>query len=218
MKLRISIASVCAAQFTSGLRLRSSFRHKRSQRAQIIFLSLLCLFVATLLSIVGFLSQSVVSAQTSYPTPSYNPASYIPAVRAGKTVTVRGENLADKIQAAQDDASVATGRIEGGGSIPKQVTLRKHTVFDSSTYACDVQGITDQGQFLVADGVLVEGTWRMPKVLLDYFKFGNGSNWQDPYLLKVQALTAEQLAGTGTTILEPTYVNGQLFCGERLDF
>jgi hypothetical protein len=148
------------------------------------------------------------AAPTSYPTPSYNPASYISAVRAGRTVTVRGENLADKIQAAQDDPAVATVRIEGGGSIAKQVTLRKHTVFDSSTYSCDVQGITDHGQFLVADGVLVEGTWRMPKVLLDYFKFGNGSNWQDPYLLKVQALTAEQLAGTGTTILEPTYVNG----------
>lgn len=123
-------------------------------------------------------------------------------------MTVRGEGLAEKIQAAQDDASVATVRIEGGGSITKQVTLRKHTVFDGSTYSCDVQGITDHGQFLVADGVLVEGTWRMPKVLLDYFKFGNGRNWEDPYLLKVQALTAEQLAGNGTTILEPTYFNG----------
>jgi hypothetical protein len=145
---------------------------------------------------------------TPYPTPRYDPASYLPAIRAGKTVTVRGENLADKIQAAQDDASVVTVKIEGGGSIAKQVTLRKHTVFDSSTYSCDMQGITDQGQFLVADGVRVEGTWRMPKELLDYFKFGNGRNWQDPYLLKVQALTAEQLAGTGTTLLEPTFVNG----------
>src|ERR1044071_4744007 len=150
----------------------------------------------------------LVSAQTSYPTPSYNPASYVPAVHAGKTVTVKGPNLAEKIQAAQDDASVATVRIEGGGSIAKQVTLRKHTVFDSSTYSCDVEGITDYGQFLVADGVLVEGTWRMPNTIIDYFKSGNGRNWQDPHLLKVQALTAEQLAGTGTTILEPTFVNG----------
>ena len=154
------------------------------------------------------LASRFASAQTPYPTPDYNPASYVPVARAGKTVTVRGANLADKIQAAQDDRSVATVRIEGGGSITKQVTLRKHTVFDGSTYSCDVQGITDQGQFLVADGVLVEGTWRMPKVVLDYFKSGNGRNWQDPYLLKVQALTADQLAGTGTTILEPTYVNG----------
>lgn len=147
-------------------------------------------------------------APTPYPTPSYDPSSYLPSIRPGKTVTVRGANLADDIQAAQDDPSVATVRIEGGGSIAKQVTLRKHTVFDSSTYSCDIQGVTDQGQFLVADGVLVEGTWRMPKPLLDYFKSGKGSNWQDPYLQKVQALTAEQLAGTGTTIIEPSFVNG----------
>src|SRR5215203_5967661 len=149
-------------------------------------------------------------APTPYPTPKYDPASYLPPVPAGKSVAVRGENLAEKIQAAQDDPSVTTVRIEGGGSIGKQVTLRKHTVFDSSTYSCDMQGITDQGQFLVGDGVLVEGTWRMPMVMIDYFKFGNGKNWLDPYLLKVQALTAEQLAGTGTTILEPTFVNGLL--------
>jgi hypothetical protein len=145
---------------------------------------------------------------TPYPTPTYDPATHVPAPRSGKTVTVSGDNLAYKIQAAEDDPSVATVRIEGGGSITKQVTLRKHTVFDSSTYSCDVQGVTDQGQFLMADGVRVEGTWRMPKALLDYFKFGNGKNWKDPYLLKVQALTAEELAGTGTTILEPTFVNG----------
>jgi hypothetical protein len=147
---------------------------------------------------------------TPYPTPRYDAASYIPAIPRGRTVTVRGENLADRIQAAQDDLAVASVRIEGGGSIAKQVTLRKHTVFDSSTYSCDMQGITDQGQFLIADGVRAEGTWRMPQALIDYFKFGNGRNWQDPYLLKVQALTAEQLAGTGTTILEPTYSNGTL--------
>ncbi|HKG97264.1 MAG TPA: right-handed parallel beta-helix repeat-containing protein [Pyrinomonadaceae bacterium] len=157
-----------------------------------------------------FIVYTPAPAPTPYPTPNYDPAGHLPAVRAGKTITVSGENLANKIQAAQDDPSVATVRIEGGGSISKQVTLRKHTVFDSSTYSCDMQGITDQGQFLVADGVLVEGTWRIPKVVIDYFKFGNGRNWRDPYLLKVQALTAEQLAGTGTTILEPTYVNGLL--------
>lgn len=145
---------------------------------------------------------------TPYPTPNYDPASYLPAIKTGKTVTVTGENLADKIQAAQDDPSVSTVKIAGGGSISKQVTLRKHTVFDSSTYSCDMQGITDQGQFLIADGVKVEGTWRMPQALIAYFKLGNGRNWQDPYLLRVQALTAQELAGTGTTILEPTFVNG----------
>ena len=152
--------------------------------------------------------RSTSPAPTPYPTPIYNPASYLPAVRTGKTVIVRGENLADKIQAAQDDPSVATVKIEGGGSIAKQVTLRKHTVFDSSTYSCDVQGITDQGQFLIADGVLVEGTWRTPKALLDYYKSGNGKNWQDPYLQKVQALTPAELSGSGTTILEPTFTRG----------
>ena len=175
-------------------------------------IKLLILIASTLMLFAYGNSASFQPLQTPrpapYPTPSYDPASYLPAVRAGKTVTVRGANLADKIQAAQDDPSVATVKIEGGGSIAKQVTLRKHTVFDSSTYSCDMQGMTDQGQFLVSDGVLVEGTWRMPKALLDYFKFGNGRNWQDPHLLKVQALTAEQLAGTGTTLLEPTYVNG----------
>src|SRR5215208_3027270 len=155
-----------------------------------------------------FILNTPAPAPTPYPTPNYDPAGYLPAVRAGKTVTVNGQDLANKIQAAQDDPSVATVRIEGGGSISKQVTLRKHTVFDSSTYSCDMQGITDQGQFLIADGVRVEGTWRMPKELLDYFKLGNGRNWQDPYLQKVQALSAEQLAGTGTTLLEPTFVNG----------
>lgn len=147
---------------------------------------------------------------TPYPTPVYDPASYLPPVRTGRTATVSGPNLSEKIQAAQDDPTVTTVRIEGGGSIEKQVTLRKHTIFDSSTYSADVPGITDYGQFLIADGVRVEGTWRMPKEILDYFKFGNGKNWRDPYLQKVQALTAEQLAGTGTTILEPTFANGRL--------
>ena len=154
--------------------------------------------------------QTQIPSPAPYPTPTYNPSTYLPTTRAGKTVAVRGPNLADKIQAAQDDQSIAAVRIEGGGSIAKQVTLRKHTIFDSSTYSCDMQGMTDQGQFLVADGVLVEGTWRMPQAVIDYFRSGNGRNWQDPYLLKVQALTAEQLAGTGTTILEPNYVNGTL--------
>ena len=162
------------------------------------------------LLILIVLAAQAVSAQTPYPTPNYNPEAYRPLVKSGKKVTVRGPNLAEKIQAAQDDPSVTTVLVEGGGPITKQVTLRKHTVFDSSTYSCDVEGITDYGQFLIADGVLVEGTWRMPQVVIDYFKWGKGRNWQDPYLQKVQALTAEQLAGTGTTILEPTYANGTL--------
>jgi len=172
------------------------------------------ILIGLVLTVFGVIKSSSQTATkpgpTPYPTPVYNPSSYLAAIPRGRTVTVRGENLADKIQAAQDDPSIASVRIEGGGSIAKQVTLRKHTFFDNATYSCDVQGITDQGQFLVADGVRVEGTWRMPQAVLDYFKFGNGRNWEDPYLLKVQALTAEQLGGTGTTILEPSYTNGRL--------
>ena len=41
----------------------------------------------------------------------------------------------------------------------------------------------------------------MPKELVDYFKFGNGRNWQDPYLFKVQVLTAEQFAGKGNNVI-----------------
>ena len=171
---------------------------------------ILILIILTLILFASGDKPAYSQTPTAYPTPSYDPASHLPAVRTGKTVTVRGENLADKIQAAQDDPSVVTVKIEGGGSIAKQVTLRKHTVFDSATYSCDMQGITDQGQFLIADGVKVEGTWRMPKEIVDYFKFGNGKNWRDPYLLKVHALTADQLEGAGTTLLEPTFVNGSL--------
>jgi hypothetical protein len=54
----------------------------------------------------------------------------------------------------------------------------------------------------------VEGTYRPPATLLEYFQKGNGRNNRDPYLRAVQALSPQQLAGTGTTILEPTFVNG----------
>lgn len=150
---------------------------------------------------------SPVARATPYPTPLVRPFDYLPKVPEGKTVIVSGENLAEKIQAAQDDLEVATVRIEGGGSITKQVILRKHTEFDSLTYSIDVQGITDQGAFLITDGVLVEGTWRPSQALVDYWEKGDGRNPNDPYLLAVQTLTAEQLAGIGTTLLEPTYAD-----------
>jgi len=179
------------------------------QVRSIIFVPLALILLVSALYEKGS-QRSASSTATPYPTPSYDPESFLPQINPGKTVTVAGDNLADKIQAAQDDPTVATVKIQGGGSISKQVTLKKHTVFDSGTYSCDMQGITDQGQFLIADGVRVEGTWRLPKALVDYFKLGNGRNWKDPYLQRVQALTADQLAGTGTTILEPTFVNGTL--------
>lgn len=98
--------------------------------------------------------------------------------------------------------------IGGGGSIKTQVQLDHHTRFDSSTYSCDIDGLTDQGCFLVNDDVLVEGTYRPPAALLEYFLKGNGRNYQDPFLRAVQSFSSQQLAGTGTTILEPTFTNG----------
>src|SRR5258708_25744690 len=64
-------------------------------------------------------SRSATTNPTPYPTPNYDPDSYIPPIRAGKTLTVSGENLADRIQEAQNDPSVVTVKIEGGGSISK---------------------------------------------------------------------------------------------------
>src|SRR6476646_10003394 len=54
---------------------------------------------------------------TPHPTPLYDPTTFIPPATRGKTVIVRGPNLADKIQAAQDDPAAAMVKIEGGGSI-----------------------------------------------------------------------------------------------------
>jgi len=102
-------------------------------------------------------------------------------------------------------------KITGGGSITNQVRLRHHTVFDSSTYSCDTRGRDDNianntnnslwyGCFLVDDNVLVEGTWRPPVELDNFF-----ANPSAVTLAKVQALTPHQLSGTGTTILEPRF-------------
>lgn len=106
--------------------------------------------------------------------------------------------------------------VQGGGSIKTPPVLKHDHKFDSSTYSCDqtdatgvIQGIsvTDYGCFLVGDNVYVEGTWRRPQVLVDYFTRGKGYDHTDPYLRAVQGLTPEQLAGKGTTILEPTFSN-----------
>ena len=179
-------------------------------------------------------------AQTATRPPRVDPASYIPAKKPGPTITVSlssvsitGANSATslpRLRAAQQAATAAndlgllinaankelngfrggTISIEGGGSIKTQVQLDHHTKFDSGTYACDIVNITDYGCFLINDDVLVEGTYRPPQALLEYFRKGNGRNHQDPFLRAVQSLTSQQLAGTGTTILEPTFANGTL--------
>jgi hypothetical protein len=175
------------------------------------------------------------SAQRRVPAQNVNPASYIPAKKPGpiitislKNVSINGPNTAgsqQRLRVARESASRTgdlglvinaankeltafgggTISIEGGGSIKTQVSLDHHTKFDSTTYSCDIVGITDFGCFLVGDNVLVEGTYKPPLALLEYFRRGNGRNPRDPFLRAVQSVTAQQLAGTGTTILEPTF-------------
>lgn len=177
-------------------------------------------------------------AQTPVPVPSINPAAYLPPRKPGPTIRVSLANVSitgrtapdalQRLRAARQAASAATDlgqlinaankeltalgggtiSIEGGGSIKTQVQLDHHTRFDSSTYSCDITGITDYGCFLISDNVLVEGTYKPPQALLEYFRKGNGSNHRDPFLIAVQSLTAEQLAGTGTTIFEPSFAAG----------
>lgn len=178
-------------------------------------------------------------AQTPARLPNVDPAAYIPARKPGPTIRVSLANVAitgatasdalQRLRTVRQTASTAndlgllinaaskelttlgggTISIEGGGSIKTQVQLDHHTKFDSSTYSCDIVDITDFGCFLIGDNVLVEGTYTPPQTLLEYFRKGNGSNSRDPFLLAVQALTPEQLAGTGTTILEPNFASGR---------
>ena len=178
-------------------------------------------------------------AQAPAQLPKIDPAAYTPAKRPGPTITVslanvsiagpapsgalqrlrtvrqtaaEANDLGLLINAANKELIAAGGgtiSIAGGGSIKTQVELNHHTKFDSSTYACDIVGITDFGCFLIGDNVLVEGTYQPPQALLEYFQKGNGRNHRDPFLRAVQSLTPQQLAGTGTTILEPTFVSGR---------
>jgi hypothetical protein len=161
--------------------------------------------------------QTFAFAQTPAPTPNINPDSYIPPRPPGRVMRVAASpNLAEAIQTAQDDPNTTSVHVFAGGSIDRPVIIKKYTTFDNSTYSCNVTPektifpavpVTDYGCLLVADGVYVGGTYRPPQAVLDYFKYGDGRNPNDRYLLAVQALTAEQLAGTGTTIREPNYAN-----------
>jgi hypothetical protein len=172
------------------------------------------------------------------PLPNIDPAAYLPETKSGPTIRVSLANVSmtgataaavlQRLRAVRQTASEAndlgllinaankelsalgggTISIEGGGSIKTQVQLDHHTKFDGATYACDVVGITDYGCFLIGDNVLVEGTYHPPQTLLEYFRKGKGSNHRDPFLIAVQSLTPEQLARTGTTILEPAFASG----------
>jgi hypothetical protein len=177
-------------------------------------------------------------AQTPASLPNIDPARYLPARRPGPTICISLENVSvtggasagalPRLRFARESAAEAndlgllinaankeltaigggTLSIERGGSIKTQVHLDHHTKFDDSTYACDVTGITDYGCFLIGDNVLLEGTYRPPQTVLEYFRKGKGSNHRDPFLRAVQSLTPEQLAGKGTMILEPTFASG----------
>ncbi|HSE33241.1 MAG TPA: right-handed parallel beta-helix repeat-containing protein [Pyrinomonadaceae bacterium] len=188
----------------------------------------------------GAASSSHAVAQTTPRLPSIDPSAYLPPKKPGPTISVSLRNVSissttaggalqrlravQQAAAARDDLGLlinaankeltpfggGTISVEGGGSIKTQVELNHHTKFDSATYSCDVVGITDYGCFLLGDNVLVEGTYKPPQALLDYFRKGNGRNYRDPFLTGVQALRPEQLAGTGTTILEPTFASGTI--------
>jgi hypothetical protein len=109
-------------------------------------------------------------------------------LRAVRATAAAANDLGLLINAANQELTTAGGgtiAIAGGGSIKTQVQLNHHTKFDSSTYACDITGITDYGCFLVGDNVLVEGTYRPPQAVLDYFRKGNGRNYRDPFLRTV---------------------------------
>ena len=195
---------------------------------------LFCL--SALILVMAFSSHTF--AQTPARLPNVDPAAYLPARKPGPTirvslanVSITGASASDALQKLRDVRQTAseandlgllinaagkeltalgggTISVEGGGSIKTQVQLDHHTKFDRSTYACDVVGITDYGCFLIGDNVLVEGTYRPPQALLEYFRKGKGSNHRDPFLIAVQSLSPEQLAGTGTTILEPSFASG----------
>lgn len=193
-------------------------------------------FICAFILCVAF---SPVFAQTTVRLPTIDPAAYLPAKKPGPTIRVSLQNISITggaaaalqrlrgvrqtasdtndlgllINAANTELTAFGGgtiSIEGGGSIKTQVNLDHHTKFDDATYSCDVDGITDYGCFLIGDNVLVEGTYKPPQALLEYFRRGNGRNHRDPFLRAVQSLTPQQLAGTGTTILEPTFTTAGL--------
>lgn len=133
--------------------------------------------------------------------------------------------LSKFVNQAMLDSTIEGVEIIGGGSITEPIVLSKPTKFDSSTYSCDITNITitkfleeypnkdltailkntpvtNYGCFIIADNVFVEGTYKIPQTLMDYFRLSNKNNINDPYLKAVQELKD---FGAGTTILEPEF-------------
>jgi hypothetical protein len=147
-----------------------------------------------------------------YPTTAFDPSRYIRKPVGARIITVRarqGEDLSPLVQATQDTPGNITVSIEGGGSFKSQVRIKHHTKFDSSEYFCDTTGAQENtgtnnsiwyGCFLIDDDVLVEGTWRPPTALNQFFEKPGFES-----LKKVQALTDEEMAGTGTVIWESSF-------------
>jgi hypothetical protein len=161
---------------------------------------------------------------TPHPTPNIDPAAYIPAVRSGSTVRLRGEegeDYAAKIQAVMDNSTDIGTVVLGPGSLKRSVILRTHTRIETTPQAplaCDqVEDLpqyrffprSDYGCMLIIDGVHVSGNFRPPQELLDYFAKGDMHlGWKDPYFQKLAALTDDQIHGNYSTVLEPEFSLG----------
>ena len=148
----------------------------------------------------------VVPTPKRYPVPEINVEQYIRRT-ANQLIIVKPDgdlskaiNNAQNIRVQVPEAPI-TIKIEGGGSIKDPVRLQHHTIFDDSEYSCDVKGYRC---FTVDDNVLVEGTWRAHPTLV---KFWDNQTFEN--LEAVRKLTPEQMAGTGTTILEPNYFDSE---------
>lgn len=161
---------------------------------------------------------------TPHPTPQIDPQSYIPALKTGSTVRLRGEegeDYAAKIQAVMDN-SESVARVElGGGSLRRSVILRTHTHLETTPktpIACDqtedlpqfrMYPRSDYGCFLMADGIHVSGNFQPPQEMFDYFAKGDRHlGWKDPYFQKLAALTDDQIHGNYSTVLEPEFSLG----------
>lgn len=101
------------------------------------------------------------SSPTPHPVPSFNPSTYGPLPATGPTIPLALDGTKDigpQITAAYNEVPEGgTLQLVGGGFLHTQTLLKRHTNFDAAEYDLNVPGITDYGQFLIADGVRVQG-------------------------------------------------------------